>query len=812
MSQIKNHFTSKSNVLKFLQPKLKKSKIEKIFDFTVKQWMNDKKNIVEKIQNTFPNHTLIIRSSAIGEDSVESSNAGNFESILNVSSRSHHKINKAVNIVIKSYSKKNNSNQNNQILIQNQTSNIKISGVIFTKTPVLGAPYYVINFEKGSSTLGVTSGFVNNTIKLFRKTPSKQIPLDWKKLIDSVKEIESTVNSDELDIEFGITKNNKIIIFQVRPITSLEENHLKLDKKISNLIKKESKKFSQLNKKKHVPGNYTIFSDMSDWNPAEIIGNHPNLLDYSLYDFLIMKKIWYKSRKILGYQNVEPYPLMVKFGNKPYVDTRGSFNSLIPDNIHPKLRKKLMNFFLKKLNQNHHLHDKVEFEILFSCYDLSINHRLNELKKYNFTRKDIDNIKNGLILFTNKTISDFSDIQDKCKKSIKILNKNRKSIISNLNKKTPNYESFLFAAKHLLLDCQNYGTFPFSIMARISFISSILLKTLKEENHVSSNFIENFMKSISTPLSDIQNDVGLLANQKISKKQFLQKYGHLRPGTYDITADRYDMADGFFDNIKFLKKHQSTKIPVDGDLLTKILQKHGLTFNQINFLDFIEQSITQREKLKFEFTKNLSEAIELIAKAGNELGFSRYEMSLMNITNILNYEKFTQNTLRERWKKQIVNERKKSSLTKFLVLPPIISSKNDFYLIQYFSSKPNFITSKQISKEIVILKNFEQQGLDLNNKIVIIENADPGYDWIFTKNPSGLITKYGGVASHMSIRCAEIGLPAAIGCGEIIFEQLLDSSKVFLDAKNNQILIQEYKQHNDYLEERKVLKSLGYIK
>ena len=92
--------------------------------------------------------------------------------------------------------------------------------------------------------------------------------------------------------------------------------------------------------------------------------------------------------------------------------------------------------------------------------------------------------------------------------------------------------------------------------------------------------------------------------------------------------------------------------------------------------------------------------------------------------------------------------------------------------------------SKQISENIIILNHFEQKDIDLEKKIVVIENADPGYDWIFTKNPSGLITKYGGVASHMSIRCAEIGLPAAIGCGEILYEQLMNSSKVLLDAKN----------------------------
>ena len=67
-------------------------------------------------------------------------------------------------------------------------------------------------------------------------------------------------------------------------------------------------------------------------------------------------------------------------------------------------------------------------------------------------------------------------------------------------------------------------------------------------------------------------------------------------------------------------------------------------------------------------------------------------------------------------------------------------------------------------------------------QIVLIENADPGFDWLFTKNISGLITKYGGVASHMAIRCAEFNIPAAIGCGEQRYETLIDAKKIIIDA------------------------------
>ena len=75
----------------------------------------------------------------------------------------------------------------------------------------------------------------------------------------------------------------------------------------------------------------------------------------------------------------------------------------------------------------------------------------------------------------------------------------------------------------------------------------------------------------------------------------------------------------------------------------------------------------------------------------------------------------------------------------------------------------------------------------MENKIVIIENADPGYDWIFSKNINGLITRFGGVASHMAIRCAEFKIPAAIGCGEVIYKELQLKTVIELNCKEKSI-------------------------
>ena len=76
---------------------------------------------------------------------------------------------------------------------------------------------------------------------------------------------------------------------------------------------------------------------------------------------------------------------------------------------------------------------------------------------------------------------------------------------------------------------------------------------------------------------------------------------------------------------------------------------------------------------------------------------------------------------------------------------------------------------------------------DISEKIIVIENADPGYDWIFSKKPAGLITKYGGANSHMAIRSAEYNLPAAIGCGEQPFNRVVAAKKCLLDCQRKSL-------------------------
>ena len=121
-------------------------------------------------------------------------------------------------------------------------------------------------------------------------------------------------------------------------------------------------------------------------------------------------------------------------------------------------------------------------------------------------------------------------------------------------------------------------------------------------------------------------------------------------------------------------------------------------------------------------------------------------------------------------------------------LPYLITNFNDFFIASNLLTKPNFVTDKVITRKVIEIKN-KNFNLNLSNKVILIENADPGFDWIFSNQIGGLVTKYGGINSHMSIRCEELNIPAVIGLGNDNFEKIKKNSVITINCKNKQLIM-----------------------
>ena len=125
--------------------------------------------------------------------------------------------------------------------------------------------------------------------------------------------------------------------------------------------------------------------------------------------------------------------------------------------------------------------------------------------------------------------------------------------------------------------------------------------------------------------------------------------------------------------------------------------------------------------------------------------------------------------------------KKKYEMTRAMILPPIILNDQCVHSFYYPDSEPNFITSLKTCGEIKIIETMADMG-GMHGKVVMIESADPGYDWIFAHGIKGLITMYGGANSHMAIRAGELGIPAAIGVGVKRFDRYRRADIVEIDA------------------------------
>ena len=541
--------SNKADTLKALQPLLTKSQIEKIYSFTVSDWKNKKQKILKDIQREFLGDKVVVRSSAVNEDSLFSSMAGYFESILDVSSGNSHETEPAIKKVIDSYKDKTSESSFNQVLVQLQTKDIVMSGVAFTRTLESNAPYYVINYDDSTGESdSVTRGVENKTMKILKFADVKDIPENMRGLIEAVKEIENRIPELGLDIEFAVNRQGKVVIFQVRPlITSLryEVDDYKIKKSVESL----KIKVKELSKKKpHLGGEKTILADMPDWNPAEIIGDNPNHLDYSLYDYIITDSAWHEARTSQGYYNVNPAKLVVLIGNKPYVNVRNSFNSFVPKSVPAKLREKLVSFYLSKLEKYPELQDKVEFEIAYTCYDLSFNEKSKELLKNGFAKNEIEILRKSLIELTNNLVVNSRKDIAKDLDSLKEMEKNRSKIKKELDISEDSIRSLLDNAKFLLDDCRGKGTVQFSRLARLGFVGKIILKSLVDRKIVDENFYYNFMNSISTVATEMNEDFKSMVSGSMEKEEFIQKYSHLRPGSYDITSLRYEMNPSLIQN------------------------------------------------------------------------------------------------------------------------------------------------------------------------------------------------------------------------------------------------------------------------
>jgi phosphohistidine swiveling domain-containing protein len=767
---------TKARTLRALDGKLQSAQILPMLVFTLEEWRRNADVLCTRILLAQPwgNDALIVRSSAVNEDTETESMAGKYESALNVQGKDA--LMSAAERVIASFGA--NPPPENELFIQPMLTDVALSGVLFTMDPNTGGHYYVVNYDdQTGSTSSVTSG-AGERLKLFYRFKGYEGPTEYADLdrvVAAAKEIETLMEHSALDIEFAVTASGVLYILQVRPLV-MRQGARDFDAQKTILQRVIQYLERSQGPKPHIFGNRPVYGVMPDWNPAEIVGIRPRPLALSLYKNLVTDGTWAYQRDVYGYKDLRSFPLIIDFAGLPYIDARVSFNSFIPKTVEPVLADKLVNYYLDRLIAHPEMHDKVEFEIIFSCHTFDLPERMRVLSEYGFTKEECQTLASNLNTLTNRIMDAKNGLWTVDAKKIGVLEQRQNALMaSDLSRVAKIY--WLFE------DCRRYGTLPFAGLARAGFIAVQILRSIVSCGIFSEEDYHAYIASLNTVSTNMTKDFA-----RLDQPAFLKKYGHLRPGTYDICSPRYDEApERYFnwENAKYTTNYEHEfRLRIDQlESIRGLLRKFDLSDDVLALFTFLKGAIEGREYAKFVFSKSLSDALVLLSDVGLEYGFTKEDLSYMDIEiwkGLYSSEKDVGEIMRQ----SIEQGRSRHQDTLGFTMPPVMVKAKDCCYFHMDDAFPNFITLNRATGAV----RFEDAG-DLEGSILMIPSADPGYDWIFSRHIAGFITKYGGANSHMAIRAGELSLPAIIGAGEKLYSRLAGAEILELDCALRKVAI-----------------------
>jgi len=312
-----------------------------------------------------------------------------------------------------------------------------------------------------------------------------------------------------------------------------------------------------------------------------------------------------------------------------------------------------------------------------------------------------------------------------------------------------------------------------------------LLQSFVEVGVLNAEEGATFMASVESVASRIGQDFA-----QLPKAAFLARYGHLRPGTYDILSPRYDEApDLYFD---WSSTRPTASAPPRFTLsieqlrrIEQLLKEHELDIDVLSLIEFIKAGIEGREYSKFVFTRSLSDALSLIRQLGEDHGLSAEDCAFLDYGAIRTLYS-NSGSVREALLESVAHGREHHALTRNLVLPPIITSPDEVFAFHLPPSQPNFITRRSVTAPVASVGDPPET---FAGRILFVPSADPGFDWIFTRGIGGFVTQFGGANSHMAIRAGELGIPAVIGAGEALFRRWQTARELCLDCMNQKVLL-----------------------
>lgn len=692
---------------------------------------------------------VAVRSSAVHEDSAEASFAGMYVTKLGVPAIFDNVV-EAIEEVQRSgelkkevaahYAKEKKLTASEELVatIVQEMIHPDLSGVIFSHSIDACDGYYLISVAQGLGE-AIVGGSVNGKlIRVARALCLDYLNEDWlAKLIKTMRKIETCYGSESLDVEF-VYANGTLHILQCRPITTSP----------TVLVKKEDEhqlmcRIALLEAEVNTAFADDAFGDMTDINPLELLGSNPTELDISIFKHLFADTIVERVRREMGYDPLDIGLLRV-IGGKPYISLRASAFSLRPKGIPTQAYERMFNVYRRMLMIDSNLQSRVEFDV----YAMSSGEKLERImREAELSSSEQEKVRDAFRLL-DSSIAAISEIcSSSFKQQIADYADRNHSLQGNSIE-----ETLAHVAK---------GTELFVRVARLAFY----WKNKFEENYPNEDLNELIVGHIQSVNSRLQADLISCQNSELSREELVRRYGHLQPGQFEIFGESY--AD---DPDHYLFAQLSIAHPQN---VEKKVHKFEDAVEFRNVVTFMQA----REETKFLFSQSLYIFTRQLKTLLREGRITRSQASCLKWLEL--------KALLAGQNSSVISA-EKNNLP--LILPDvIIPGTTKLGVITFGEARPKYVTQSVVKAPIRVLDRPDIH-VDVRGALVLIPNADPGYDFVFHSGAVGIITKVGGPASHMCIMTIELQLPACIGCGEHLYNALRIAPAAVLDCASKQII------------------------
>ena len=742
-------WNGKGATLAWLAPRLRASRVPHAIGLAWVEWRARREQCLRRIGDAIDTPLAVVRSDRGDEDRIRESAAGRYRSYLDVARDDPACLAEAIDAVFDSYGR---ARAEDRVLVQQQVAPISAAVVASTHGLPDGAPYYALSLSRGPRSDAVTRGDSDvETWYVSRdRADTAALPEPIRACLDALLELERLAGMTPCEAEIVIGDAGIPWTVQLRRLAIAVGD----DRAVVTLRRNTQARIAAAR------GRVPLLGMMPDWNPAELLGEHPRPLACDLFDRLIARRAWRIGRAAFGYSQRCAPRLLHVHGGRPYIDVAASFRSLLPSTLEESLAERLVAAWIARLEGEPSLHDKIEFEIAITSVTCDFDAMFEARHGHLFSSHERDALRSALLPVTKR-----------------VLDAALTKRLTGLFEQAPRHPSVAEprALRRRLREIEMGIGVAFAAAARQAFVAEALLRSAVNIGALTAERLGEIKRGIETVASEFQH---AWADAGEDREPLMHRFGRQRAGTFDLCAPTLtDIASELDERTPRPATSTAavTLAPEEAARLTHALAASGIEIPAQDLMTQYARAVRARELGKFALADAVSSVLDALASLAQKYGIGREEAGWLKLDTLLAPDA---GGLRLREKARAARAR--HSLEARLRMPLLVG-RGGLDVVAFLPGRPSYFGTGRVHARPVRADAYSRPETVPRHALLAIASADPGFEWMFLRRPAAIVTAYGGPNSHIAIRCAELGIPALLGVGPEAFRRILGTSHVMID-------------------------------